>query len=157
MCIVINKQKHWLWRAVDQDGYELDILLQSHRNKKAAKRFFKKLLKGLRYVPRVIVTDKLASYPAVKKKILPYTEHRQHKGLNNRAENSHQLTRQQEKQMRKFKSTKHFQRFLSLHGQGYNLFRSWRYKNAANDRRYILQNAFQIWNNIALQVKSIKN
>ena len=61
MCLVINKKKHWLWRAVDQDGYELDILFQSRRNKKAAKRFFRKLLKGLQYVPRVIITDKLKS------------------------------------------------------------------------------------------------
>jgi putative transposase len=71
MCIVINKRKYWLWWAVDQDGYELDIVLQSCRNQKAAKRFFKKLLKGLHYVPRVIVTDKLASYAAAKKTILP--------------------------------------------------------------------------------------
>jgi putative transposase len=76
MCVVINKRKHWLWRAVDQDGHELDILLQSRRNQKAAKRFFRKLLKGLRYTPRVIVTDKLSSYGAAKKKILPRTEHR---------------------------------------------------------------------------------
>jgi putative transposase len=145
MCIVINKRKHWLWRAVDQEGYELDILLQSRRNQKAAKRLFKKLLKGLQYVPRVIVTDKLASYAAAKKKILPSTEHRKHKGLNNRAENSHQPTRQQEKQMRKFKSPKQCQRFLSVHGQVYNLFRSW---------RYILKNAFKTWNDMALQARS---
>ena len=74
-------KKHWLWRAVDQDGYELDILLQSHKNKKVAKRFFRKLLKGLLYVPRVIITDKLPSYSPAKKEILPGVEHRQHKGL----------------------------------------------------------------------------
>ena len=151
MCIVINKQKQWLWRAVDQNGYELDILLQSRRDKSAAKRFFKKLLKGLCYVPRIIVTDKLQSYGAAKKEILPYAEHCQHKGLNNQAENSHQPTRNQEKQMRKFKSVQHCQRFLSVHGQVYNLFRSWRYKNAANDRRMILTAAFQRWDEIALQ------
>src|SRR5258708_27613793 len=66
---------------------------QSRRNKKAAKRFFRKLLKGLQYVPRVIITDKLRSYGAAKREILPGVEHRQHKGLNNRAENSHQPTR----------------------------------------------------------------
>lgn len=113
--------------------------------------FFKKLLKGLCYVPRVIITDKLKSYGAAQKEILPYTEHRQHKGLNNRAENSHQPTRNQEKQMRRFKSRHQCQRFLSVHGQVYNLYRSWRYKNAANDQRMILTVAFQRWEEIALQ------
>ena len=86
-------KKHYLWRAVDQDGNVLDILVQSRRNKKAAKRFFRKLLKGSQYVPRVIITDKLKSYGAAKREILPGVEHRQHKRLNNRAENSHQPTR----------------------------------------------------------------
>src|SRR5207244_999840 len=91
----------------------LDILVQSHRNKKAAKRFFRKLLKGLQYVRRVIITDKLRSYGAAKRDILPGVEHRQHKGLNNRAENSHQPTRLREKKKRRFKSAGHAQRFLS--------------------------------------------
>jgi transposase-like protein len=85
---------YWLWRAVDQDGYELDILLQTRRTAKCAVRFFKKLLKGLAYVPRVMITDKLASYHKAKKACLKSVEHRAHKGLNNRAENSHQPTRQ---------------------------------------------------------------
>ena len=100
----INGQLHYLWRAVDQNGQVLDILLQTRRDKQAAKRFFKKLLKGLRYVPRVVVTDKLRSYGAALKEILPSVEHRQHKGLNNRAEFSHQPSRQQERQMHRFKS-----------------------------------------------------
>ena len=112
----IRGKKHSLWRAVDQDGNVLDILVQSRRNKKAAKRFFRKLLKGLQYVPRVIITDKLKSYGAAKREILPGVEHRQHKGLNNRAENSHQPTRLREKKMRRFKSAKHAQRFLSAFG-----------------------------------------
>src|SRR5260221_1366892 len=102
----IRGQKHLLWRAVDQDGDVLDILVQSRRNKKAAKRFFRKLLKGLPYVPRVIITDKLRSYGAAKREFLPGVEHRQHKGLNNRAENSHQPTRLREKKMRRFTSAK---------------------------------------------------
>ncbi|GHP01119.1 hypothetical protein KSF_111660 [Reticulibacter mediterranei] len=85
----INGKQHYLWRAVDQYGNVLDILVQSRRNKRAAKKFFRKLLKGLQYVPRVIVTDQLASYAAAKKEILSSVGHRQHKGLNNRAENSH--------------------------------------------------------------------
>jgi putative transposase len=78
--LTIRGQKHYVWRAVDQDGNMLDILVQSHRHKKAAKRFFRKLLKGLQYVPRVIITDKLRSYGAAKREILPGREHRQHKG-----------------------------------------------------------------------------
>src|SRR6266581_1213728 len=90
--LTINGQRHYLWRAVDQDDNVLDILVQSRRNKHAAKKFFRKLLKGLRYVPRVIITDKLKSYGAAKREILPGVGLRQHKGLNNRAENSHQPT-----------------------------------------------------------------
>lgn len=82
----IRGKKHSLWRAVDQHGNVLDILVQSRRNKQAAKRFFRKLLKVLEYVPRVIITDKLASYGAAKREVMPGIEHRQHKGLNNRAE-----------------------------------------------------------------------
>jgi putative transposase len=104
--LTIRGQKHSLWRAVDQDDNVLDILVQSRRNKKAAKRFFRKLLKGLHYVPRVIIPDKLRSYGAAKREILPAVEHRQHKRLNNRAENSHQPTRLREKKMRRFKSAR---------------------------------------------------
>jgi len=113
MVLTIRGKKHSLWRAVDQDGNVLDILVQRRRNKKAAKRFFRKLLKGLHYVPRVIITDKLKRYGAAKREILPGVEHRQHKRLNNRAENSHQPTRLREKKIRRFKSAKHAQRFLS--------------------------------------------
>ena len=111
--LTLGGKQHYLWRAVDQDGNVLDILVQSRRNKKAAKRFFRKLLKRLTYVPRVIITDKLKSYAAAKRDILPGVEHRQHKRLNNRAENSHQPTRLREKKMRRFKSAKQAQRFLS--------------------------------------------
>src|SRR5260370_18038630 len=112
----INGKTHYLWRAVDQDGNVLDILVQGRRNAHAAKRFFRKLLKGLQYVPRVIITDKRASYAAAKREIMASVEHRQHKGLNNRAERSHQLTRQRERTMRRFKSPGHAQRFLSAFG-----------------------------------------
>jgi putative transposase len=111
--LTINGVRHYLWRAVDQDVHVLDILVQSRRNKKAAKRFFRKLLKGCQYVPRVIITDKLASYGAAKRELLPRLEHRQHRYLNNRAENSHQPTRQRERRMQRFKSPGHAQRFLA--------------------------------------------
>ncbi len=93
MCLTIHGERHSLWCAVDQDGNVLDILVQSRRNKKAAKKFFRKLLKGLTSVPRVIITDKLQSYGAAKRAILPGVEPRQHRYLNNRAGNSHQPTR----------------------------------------------------------------
>src|SRR5437879_8734501 len=102
--LTIKGKRQYLWRAVDQHGNVLDILVQSRRNKQAAKRFFRKLLKGLKYAPRVIITDKLASYGAAKKEILPSVEHRKHKGLNNRAENSHHPTRQRQRSMRRFTS-----------------------------------------------------
>jgi putative transposase len=95
--LIIHGLKHSLWQAVDQDGNVLDILVQSRRNKKAAKRFFCKLLKGLQYAPRVIISDKLKSYGAAQREILPGVEHHQHKRLNNCAQNSHQPTRLREK------------------------------------------------------------
>src|SRR5215831_9346323 len=82
----MNGERHYLWRAVDQDDNVLHILVQSRRNKQAAKKFFRKLLKGLTYVPRVIMTDKLKSYGAAKREILPGVEHRQSRYLNNRCE-----------------------------------------------------------------------
>jgi hypothetical protein len=85
--IKIRGKTHYLWRAVDQDGNVLDILVTSRRDAKAATRFFRKLLRGLRSVPRVLVTDKLASYPVAHRRLMRSVEHRQSKYLNNRAEN----------------------------------------------------------------------
>jgi putative transposase len=98
---------------VDSEGNVLDVVLQRHRDTKAAERFFRKLLKQQNFVPRVIVTDKLKS-KAAKKRIMKNMEHQQHKGLNNRAENSHQPTRTRERRMRRFKSPGQAQRFLSV-------------------------------------------
>ena len=113
--IRIGGKQHDLWRAVDQDGHVLDILVQSRRTTKAAKRFFRKLLRGLQRVPRVIVTDKLGSYAAAKRTILPHVEHRQSKYLNNQTEVPHQPTRRRARQMQRFKSARHAQQFLSAH------------------------------------------
>jgi putative transposase len=98
----INGQTHYLWRAVDRHGRELDICVQRRRTKEAARRFLSRLLQTVACVPRVIVTDKLRSYRAALKELLPQVEHRQHKGLNNRAENSHQPTRRRERAMQRF-------------------------------------------------------
>ncbi len=112
----INGKTHYLWRAVDLRGNVLDILVQSRRNKAAAKKFFRKLLKGCQYVPRVLITDKRASYGAAKRECLPSVEHRRSRYLNNRAENSHQPTRKRERVMQRFKSPGHAQRFLAAFG-----------------------------------------
>ena len=103
----IGGKKQWLWRAVDQEGFVLDVLVQSRRNTKAAKHLMRKLLKGQGHSPRVMITDKLRSYGAAKREIMPGVEHRSHKGLNNRAENSHQSTRRRERIMKGFKSARH--------------------------------------------------
>ena len=149
MHIRINGEVYWLWRAVDQDNNTLDILVTKRRDKRAAKRFFKKLLKSLRYVPRVIITDKLPSYGAAKREILPGVEHRQHKGLNNQVEISHQPTRQQQRQMRNFKSPKQIQRFLSVHFPINNLFRCRRHRLSANEYRQVRDQAFETFQQLS--------
>ena len=118
----ISGVKHWLWRAVDQSGIVLDVLVQRRRDKRAVKRLLRKLLKKQMRSPCVMITDKLASYGAAKREVMPGIEHRQHKGLNNRAENSHQPTRRRERQMRQFKSAGQAQRFLSIHDQSTTCF-----------------------------------
>jgi putative transposase len=146
--LTIRGKKHYLWRAVDQEGNVLDILVQSRRNKQAAKRLFRKLLKGLEYVPRVIITDKLASYGAAKRELLASVEHRQHKRLNNRVENSHQPTRLRERKMRKFKSAGHAQRFLSAFGPISSHFQPRRHCMSAREYRATLHHRFQVWNEV---------
>jgi len=143
--VTIAGKKHWLWRAVDQDGMVLDILVQSRRDKEAAKRLLRKLLKKQCRAPRVMITDKLKSYNAAKREVMPGVEHRQHKGLNNRAENSHQPTRRRERQMKRFKSPRHAQRFLSAHDGINNLFPLRRHRLQAVRYRAAQIQAFQTW------------
>jgi putative transposase len=141
----IDGRLQYLWRAVDQDGSVLDILVQPRRDKKAAARFFKRLLRGSRYVPRVVVTDKLASYVAPCAESLPNSVHRRDKGLNNRAENSHQSTRERERRMRGFKSAGHAQRFLSIFGVISDLFGVGRHLLSARNYRVALSHRFAEW------------
>src|SRR5258706_13261502 len=141
----IQEQLYYLWRAVDQDDNVLDILVQSRRNTKAAKKFFRKLLKGLQYVPRVILTDKLQSYGAAKREILPGVAHRQSRYLNNRCENSHRPTRQRERRMQGFKSAGHAQRFLSAYGLIAQHFRPRRHLLSASAYREEMGNRFERW------------
>ena len=144
----IAGKTHYLWRAVDQHGVVLDVLVQSRRDKKAAKRLLRKLLKRQCRAPRVMITDKLGSYGAAKKEIMPGVEHRQHKGLNNRAENSHQPTRRRERQMKRFKSARQAQRFLSAHDQINNLFLLPRHRMTATDYRAERTRAFEAWHDV---------
>jgi putative transposase len=122
----------------------LDNLVKSRRNAKAAERLLRKLLKKQGLAPRVMITDKLASYAAAKKVVMPGVEHRQHKGLNNRAENSHQRTRRCERIMKRFKSAGQAQRFLSVHDQVANLVRYPANANAA-ERREARSQDFTAW------------
>jgi putative transposase len=130
---------------VDQDDKVLDILVQSRRNTHAAKKFFRTLLKGLTYVPRVLVTEKLKSDGAAKRESLPGGEHRQSRYLNNRCENSHRPKRQREYRMQGFKSAGHAQRFLSAYGPIAQHFRPRRHLLSASDYRQELRQRFESW------------
>jgi putative transposase len=143
--VSINGAQHYPWRAVDQDGTVLDILVQSRRDKAAAVKFLRKLLKGLAFVPRVLVTDELASYGAARRDVLPSVEHRRHKGLNNRAENAHQPTRERERRMRRFKSPGHAQRFLAAYGPIAAHFRPRRHRLTAQAYRRTRDERFAAW------------
>jgi putative transposase len=146
----VNGEAFVLWRAVDSDGHELDVLLQKRRNKKASVRFLSRLL-GSYPAPRVIVTDKLKSYIKPIKFMCPKTEFRSHKRLNNRVENAHQPTRRKEKCLIKFKSPQGAQRTISLMGKVRNLFSVavGRYTKNADEQRLAFSNAQIIWNDAA--------
>jgi putative transposase len=120
--ITIAGKKHWLWRAVDQDGYVLDEIVQTRRNTKAAKRLLTRLLKKQGCPPRRMITDKLGSYTAARRQVMPAVEHRSPKGLNNRAENSHLPLRQRERIMQGFRSPGGLQRFTTIFAAVRNLF-----------------------------------
>lgn len=141
----IKGKKHWRWRAVDRDGLVLDILVQERRNQEAAERFLRRVLEGESEAPRVVVTDKLASYPPALKRLLPHTEHRRHKGLNNRAENSHRPVRKRERVLQRFTSPAHAQRFLEPVSAVCNHFRPRRHRLSAAQFRQRRTDRFQHW------------
>src|SRR3954447_17781560 len=145
----INGERHYLWRAVDQNGVVIDILGQPKRDRFAAIHFFRKLLRANsgRH-PRVIVTDKLRSYAAAERVVMPGVAHRQHRYLNNRAENSHQPTRERERRMRRFKSAGHAQRFIEVHGIIGSHFRPRRHLLSATEYRRVRSKQFRIWNEV---------
>ena len=143
--VKINGIQHYLWRAVDQDEEVVDVLLQNRRDGKAAKRFFKRLLKTHLMEPRKIVTDKLRSYGVAHRELIPDTIHDTSQYANNRAELSHQPTRVRERVMRRFKSTQQAQRFLSVHAAVYNLFNLGRHLTSARNYRIFRMRAFASW------------
>jgi putative transposase len=135
--VKIQGRQQYLWHVV-----------QSRRNRRAAERFFRKLLKGQGSVPRRLITDKLHSYPAARRTIMPSVVHCTDHYANNRAKVSHQSTRQRERQMRRFKSAGHAQRFLSVHGHIQNLFRLGRHLLRAVHYRLLRTRSFGIWDEV---------
>jgi len=143
--VTIQGRRQYLWRAVDQDGDVLDILVQPRRNRQAAARFFRRLLKRQGRVPTRLVTDKLRSYAAAHRRTIPSVRHCTAQYANNRAEVSHQATRLRERLMRRFKSPGHAQRFLAVHGAVLNLFRVGRHLLRAITHRKLRGEAFTEW------------
>jgi putative transposase len=143
--VKINGKQHYLWRAVDQDGEVVDVYLQARRDGKAAKRFFKRLLRSHRGEPRKIVTDKLRSYGVAHRELIPEAIHDTSQYANNRAEQSHEATRVRERGMRKFKSVKQAQSFLIGHAAVQNLFNLGRHLVRAEHYRNLRVSAFAEW------------
>ena len=143
--VTIQGEQQYLWRAVDQDGDVIDILVQRRRNHRAAERFFRPLLKSQGREPRWIVTAKLRSYDVAHRTIMPSVHHPNHVYANNRAEVSHEPTRQRERHMRGSSSSTQAQRFLTLHGLTQNLFRLGRHLLQAVNYRLLRTQAFQVW------------
>jgi len=133
---------------VDQDGDVIDILVQRHRNQRAAERFFRRLIKGQVGEPRWLITDKLRSSDAAHRTVMARVEHKNHVYANNRAEGSHQPTRHRERAMRGFTSPTHAQRFLIPHGLTQNLFRLGRHLIQVVNYRLLWIQAFQVWKDV---------
>ncbi|WP_201865367.1 IS6 family transposase [Microvirga soli] len=144
--VTISGQKHWLWRAVDQDGYVLDEIPQDRRDTKAAKRLLKRLLKKQGCPPRRMIIDKLGSYAAAQRQIMPDVEHRSHKGLNNRAENSHLPFRLRERARQGFRSAGGLQRLVNVFSAVRNHFVPPRSRRSARATHLHRLNAMAAWN-----------
>jgi putative transposase len=147
--VTISGKRHWLWRAVDQDGYVLDEIVQTRRDTKAAKRLLKRLLKKQGCPPRRMITDKLGSYAAARGQVIPEVEHRSHKGLNNRAENSHLPFRRRERARQGFRSAGGLQRFVNVFSAVRNLFVPPRSRRSARATHLHRLNAMAEWKSAA--------
>ena len=143
--VKINGIQHYLWRAVDQDGEVVDVLLQARRDGATAKRFFKRLLRSNGGEPRKIVTDKLRSYGVAHRELIPEAIHSTELYENNRVQQSHEATRARERGMRKFKSIRQAQRFLDAHAAVHNLFNLGRHLVRAEHYRNLRISAFTEW------------
>ena len=141
----INGKRHYLWRAVDQDGEVIDVYLQEKRDGATAKRFFRRLLRSHGGEPRKIVTDKLRSYPVAHRALTPEAIHVTDRYANNRAEQSHEAIRVRERGMRRFKSMKQAQRFVTAHAAIQNLFNLGRHLVRAQHHRNLRISAFAEW------------
>ncbi|MDG1231776.1 MAG: IS6 family transposase [Pseudomonadales bacterium] len=143
--VKITGKQHYLWRAVDQDGEVVDVYLQAKRDGAAAKRFFKRLLRSHGHEPRKVVTDKLRSYGVAHRELIPDAIHSTQQYENNRAEQSHEAARVRERGMRKFKSVKQAQRFVTVHAAVSNLFNLGRHLVRAEHYRNLRISAFNEW------------
>ena len=143
--VKISGKQHYLWRAVDQDGEVVDVYLQAKRDGAAAKRFFRRLLRNYGSEPRKIVTDKLRSYGVAHRELMPGTIHSTQQYENNRVEQSHEATRVRERGMRRFKSTRQAQRFVTAHAAVQNLFNLGRHLVRAEHYRNLRVSAFSEW------------
>jgi putative transposase len=146
--VKISGKQHYLWRAVDQDGEVVDVFLQAKRDGAAARCFFKRLLRSHGGEPRKIVTDKLRSYGVAHRELIPETVHSTQQYENNRAEQSHEATRERERGMRRFKSVKQAQRFLTVHAAVSNLFNLGRHLVRAEHYRSLRTGAFAEWGRV---------
>jgi transposase-like protein len=145
MAVLIAGRRFWLWRAVDDEGEVLDLLVQRRRDKTAAVKLMRKLLKKHGFAPDVLVTDKLRSYAAAKSELRLTARHEQGLRRNNRAENSHLPVRRRERKMQRFKSPGSAQRFLSVHAAVQNAFNVQRHLVSRNTLRALRGEAFQNW------------
>ena len=151
--LTIKGQLYYAFRAVDEEGHELETLVQKKKDKKAAKRFFKKVLGRYEYVPgKIIVTDKLKSYPAALKELAPHKKHISNKSANMRAENSHRPLRKREKGLQRFKSHRHAQMFLTSYMKIRNYFCPRQHLISADLYRSIMVQRFDIWKEITNQI-----
>ena len=145
MVVAIGGKRLWLWRAVDSEGEIMDLLVQPKRDKAAAVRLMRKLLKKQGYTPDVLVTDKLRSYGCARRELNLSARHEQGLRKNNRAENSHQVVRRRERKMQRFKSAGSAQRFLSVHSTVHNTFNLQRHLVSRRTLRAFRANAAQEW------------
>ena len=145
MAVMISGRQFWLWRALDSEGEVLDLLVQRRRNKAAAVKLMRKLLKNQGFTPEVLVTDKLRSYGAATSELGLSARHEQGLRKNNRAENSHQPIRRREIKMQRFKSPGSAQHFLSVHAAVYNTFNTQRHLTSRDALRILRGAAFATW------------